>query len=90
MRRCLVDRFGFDEAGIRVLLDADPAKPQPTGANIRRNSSGSSGTRSSSTSTATGCDQHFKELVAKVPDGCLFTRVLDSCHSGGIIEWTKE
>ncbi|GJN13211.1 hypothetical protein PR202_ga31557 [Eleusine coracana subsp. coracana] len=46
MRRCLVDRFGFDEAGIRVLLDADPAKPQPTGANIRRNSSGSSGTRS--------------------------------------------
>jgi hypothetical protein len=36
MRRCLVDRFGFDDAGIRVLDDADPAAPQPTGANIRR------------------------------------------------------
>ena len=36
MRRCLVDRFGFDEAGIRVLADADPSTPPPTGANIRR------------------------------------------------------
>ena len=38
MRRCLVDRFGFDDdgVGIRVLDDADPAAPQPTGANIRR------------------------------------------------------
>uniref|UniRef100_J3M8I0 Peptidase C14 caspase domain-containing protein n=1 Tax=Oryza brachyantha TaxID=4533 RepID=J3M8I0_ORYBR len=36
MRRCLVDRFGFDEADIRVLADADPSTPQPTGANIRR------------------------------------------------------
>jgi hypothetical protein len=36
MRRCLVDRFGFDDAAIRVLDDADPAAPQPTGANIRR------------------------------------------------------
>jgi hypothetical protein len=35
MRRCLVDRFGFDEAGIRVLADADPSTPPPTGANIR-------------------------------------------------------
>jgi hypothetical protein len=36
MRRCLVDRFGFDEADIRVLTDADRSAPQPTGANIRR------------------------------------------------------
>nr|CAB3464834.1 unnamed protein product [Digitaria exilis] len=35
MRRCLVERFGFDEAGIRVLADADPSTPPPTGANIR-------------------------------------------------------
>ncbi|OEL18221.1 Metacaspase-4 [Dichanthelium oligosanthes] len=35
MRRCLVDRFGFDEAAIRVLADADPSTPPPTGANIR-------------------------------------------------------
>ena len=35
MRRCLVDRFGFDESGIRVLID-DGSAPQPTGANIRR------------------------------------------------------
>jgi uncharacterized caspase-like protein len=35
MRRCLVDRFGFDEADLRVLSDADPSTPPPTGANIR-------------------------------------------------------
>jgi hypothetical protein len=28
--------------------------------------------------------------VAKVPDGCLFTMVSDSCHSGGLIDKTKE
>jgi hypothetical protein len=36
MRRCLVDRFGFDESGIRVLVDDGSGGPQPTGANIRR------------------------------------------------------
>ncbi|XP_062207138.1 metacaspase-5-like [Phragmites australis] len=36
MRRCLVDRFGFDEGDIRVLVDAEPSAPQPTGANIRK------------------------------------------------------
>ena len=36
MRRCLVDRFGFDEDDIRVLSDKDRSGPQPTGANIRR------------------------------------------------------
>jgi hypothetical protein len=35
MRRCLVDRFGFDEVCIRVLADADPSTPPPTGANNR-------------------------------------------------------
>ena len=33
MRRCLADRFGFDEAGIRVL--ADPSTPPPMRANVR-------------------------------------------------------
>jgi hypothetical protein len=40
MRRCLVDRFGFDEDDIRVLVDADPSEPQPTGTNIRRELAG--------------------------------------------------
>jgi hypothetical protein len=31
---CLIDRFGLDDAGIRVLDDADPAVPQPTGGRI--------------------------------------------------------
>ncbi|GJN14822.1 hypothetical protein PR202_gb01687 [Eleusine coracana subsp. coracana] len=31
MRRCFVDRFGFDEAGSRVLLDADLAELQRPG-----------------------------------------------------------
>ncbi|KAL6619002.1 hypothetical protein ACP70R_034141 [Stipagrostis hirtigluma subsp. patula] len=122
MRRCLVDRFGFDEADIRVLVDADGAAPQPTGANIRLelerlvgdarpgdtlffHYSGHGKRLAAETGQEddTGydecivpCDlnlikdQDFKEIVAKVPDGCLFTIVLDSCHSGGMIEKTKE
>ena len=35
-------------------------------------------------------DHDFKELVAKVPDGCLLTIVSDSCHSGGLIDKAKE
>ncbi|XP_039837724.1 metacaspase-6-like [Panicum virgatum] len=122
MRRCLVDRFGFDEAGIRVLADADPSTPPPTGANIRRELERLvAGARAGDTlffhysghglqlpaesgeDDDTGydecivpCDlnlikdQDFTELVAKVPDGCLFTMVSDSCHSGGLIDKTKE
>ncbi|TVU20026.1 hypothetical protein EJB05_36213, partial [Eragrostis curvula] len=123
MRRCLVDRFGFDEADIRVLVDADPAEePQPTGANIRRelerlvadarpgdalffhfSGHGLRSPAETGQGDDTGYDecivpsdnnyiedQYFKELVAKVPDGCLFTIVLDSCHSGGMVEKTKE
>lgn len=61
MRRCLVDRFGFDESGIRVLID-DGSAPQPTGANIRRELARLVGTRGPGTSsssttagTAYGC-----------------------------------
>lgn len=35
-------------------------------------------------------DQDFTELVQKVPNGCLFTIVSDSCHSGGLLDKTKE
>ncbi|KAF8716739.1 hypothetical protein HU200_025824 [Digitaria exilis] len=35
-------------------------------------------------------DQDFRELVQKVPDGCLFTIVSDSCHSGGLLDSAKE
>ena len=35
-------------------------------------------------------DHDFKELAAKVPDGCLLTIVSDSCHSGGLIDKAKE
>ncbi|CAN6350577.1 unnamed protein product [Urochloa humidicola] len=122
MRRCLVDRFGFDGADIRVLADADPSTPPPTGANIRRELERLvAGARAGDTlffhysghglqlPAETGedddtgydecivpCDgnlikdQDFKELVAKVPDGCLFTIVSDSCHSGGLIDKAKE
>ncbi|GJN17446.1 hypothetical protein PR202_gb04510 [Eleusine coracana subsp. coracana] len=122
MRRCLIDRFGFDEGDIRVLVDADPSAPQPTGANIRRalarlvddarpgdflffHYSGH-GTRlpaETGQNDDTGydecivpsdmnliTDQDFKELVQKVPDGCLFTIVSDSCHSGGLLDSAKE
>ncbi|XP_066363520.1 metacaspase-6-like [Miscanthus floridulus] len=122
MRRCLVDRFGFDEAGIRVLADADPSTPPPTGANIRLelerlvagarpgdalffhySGHGLQLPAETGEDDDTGydecivpCDlnlikdQDFTELVAKVPDGCRFTMVSDSCHSGGLIDKTKE
>ncbi|TVU20029.1 hypothetical protein EJB05_36216, partial [Eragrostis curvula] len=122
MRRCLVDRFGFDEACIRVLADADPATPPPTGANIRQelerlvadarprdvlffhySGHGLQLPAETGEDDDTGydecivpCDlnlikdQDFTELVAKVPDDCLFTMVSDSCHSGGLIDKTKE
>ncbi|CAM6065855.1 unnamed protein product [Sphagnum tenellum] len=35
MRTTLVERFGFDESDILLMLDTDPSTPQPTGANIR-------------------------------------------------------
>ncbi|KAM3404981.1 hypothetical protein ACQJBY_007839 [Aegilops geniculata] len=122
MRRCLVDRFGFDGADIRVLADADPSTPPPTGANIRLelerlvggarpgdslffhySGHGLQLPAETGEDDDTGydecivpCDtnlikdQDFTELVRKVPDGCLFTMVSDSCHSGGLIDKTKE
>lgn len=36
MKALLLDRFGFDEADVLVMLDSDPSLPQPTGKNIRR------------------------------------------------------
>ncbi|KAJ1263497.1 hypothetical protein BS78_09G189300 [Paspalum vaginatum] len=121
MRRCLVDRFGFDESGIRVLTD-DGSGPQPTGANIRRELArlvgdacpgdllffhySGHGTRlpaETGQDDDTGydecivpcdmnliTDQDFTELVRKVPNGCLFTIVSDSCHSGGLLDKAKE
>uniref|UniRef100_A0A0D9V6S3 Peptidase C14 caspase domain-containing protein n=1 Tax=Leersia perrieri TaxID=77586 RepID=A0A0D9V6S3_9ORYZ len=122
MHRCLVDRFGFEEDDIRVLVDRDSSGTQPTGANIRRalaqlvgearpgdflffHYSGH-GTRlpaETGQNDDTGydecivpsdmnliTDQDFRELVQKVPNGCLFTIVSDSCHSGGLLDSAKE
>lgn len=36
MQRCLIERYGFAEEDIVVLIDTDPSYPQPSGANIRR------------------------------------------------------
>ena len=36
MKALLLDRFGFDEADILVMLDSDKSLPQPTGKNVRR------------------------------------------------------
>ncbi|KAG8078205.1 hypothetical protein GUJ93_ZPchr0007g3388 [Zizania palustris] len=123
MHRCLVDRFGFEEDDVRVLVDRDSSSgPQPTGANIRRalarlvgdarpgdflffHYSGH-GTRlpaETGQDDDTGydecivpsdmnliTDQDFRELVQEVPEGCLFTIVSDSCHSGGLLDKAKE
>lgn len=36
MYACLVDRYGFSEENITVLIDTDDRSTQPTGRNIRR------------------------------------------------------
>ncbi|GKB71452.1 metacaspase-4, partial [Tanacetum coccineum] len=36
MHQCLVDRYGFSEDDINVLIDSDDSYTQPTGANIRK------------------------------------------------------
>lgn len=36
MYKCLVDRFGFSEDDITVLIDTDDSYVQPTGKNIRK------------------------------------------------------
>ncbi|KAL4201429.1 hypothetical protein AMTRI_Chr02g258660 [Amborella trichopoda] len=36
MRECLINRFGFHEDDITILIDTDDSYDQPTGANIRR------------------------------------------------------
>ncbi|XP_010926867.1 metacaspase-5 [Elaeis guineensis] len=122
MHRCLVERYGFAEEDIAVLIDTDESYPQPTGANIRRaianlvasarpgdylffHYSGH-GTRlpaETGDDDDTGydecivpCDMNlitdddFREFVDKVPEGCRITIVSDSCHSGGLIDESKE
>ncbi|KAJ0966214.1 hypothetical protein J5N97_027352 [Dioscorea zingiberensis] len=122
MRRCLIDRYGFADEDITVLIDTDDSYTQPTGANIRRaitdlvrsgqrgdilffHYSGH-GTRlpaETGEDDDTGydecivpCDMNlitdddFRDFVDKVQDGCRITIVSDSCHSGGLIDKTKE
>ncbi|KAL5731299.1 Metacaspase-4 [Ranunculus cassubicifolius] len=36
MRRCLIQRYGFEEDDITVLIDTDDSYTQPTGKNIRK------------------------------------------------------
>lgn len=122
MYKCLVERYGFEEENIRVLIDTDDSYPQPTGANVRRalktlaggaragdiiffHYSGH-GTRlpaETGDQDDTGydecivpCDMNlitdddFREFIDKVPRDCFCTIVSDSCHSGGLIERSKE
>ncbi|KAJ6823749.1 metacaspase-4-like [Iris pallida] len=122
VRRCLVERFGFDEDDIEVLIDTDASYTQPTGANVRRaierlirsarpgdllfvHYSGH-GTRlpaETGDEDDTGydecivpCDMNlitdddFRDFVDKVPNGCQLTIISDSCHSGGLIDNSKE
>ncbi|GER33847.1 metacaspase [Striga asiatica] len=122
MYACLVDRYGFSEDDITVLIDSDDSYTQPTGHNIRAaladlvDSSrpgdflfvGYSGhvtrlpaeTREDDDTGYDECivptdmnlitDDDFRDLVDKVPQGCQITIVSDSCHSGGLINETKE
>lgn len=122
MKELLLDRFGFDEADILVMLDSDPSLPQPTGRNIRRSLAkliegtqpgdclvfhysghGTQVPAESGESDDTGSDEaivptdmnlltddDFRDLVNQIPVGVTFTFLSDSCHSGGLIDSTKE
>ncbi|KAG2667036.1 hypothetical protein I3760_15G093200 [Carya illinoinensis] len=122
MYQCLVDRFGFAEEDITVLIDTDDSYTQPNGRNIRRALSdlvrsaepgdflfvhySGHGTRlpaETGEDDDTGYDEcivpsdmnlitddDFREIVDSVPEGCSLTIVSDSCHSGGLIDETKE
>ncbi|KAI5579164.1 hypothetical protein BDE02_08G072600 [Populus trichocarpa] len=122
MCRCLVDRYGFYEDNITILIDTDDSYTLPTGKNVRKalndlvlssepgdflfvHYSGH-GTRlpaETGEEDDTGydecivpCDMNlitdddFRDLVDQVPEGCRITIVSDSCHSGGLIDETKE
>ncbi|XP_020589453.1 metacaspase-5-like [Phalaenopsis equestris] len=122
VHRCLVDRYGFKESDIKILIDTDTAYTQPTGANIRRAITNlvhsaepgdylfvpysGHGTRlpaETGEDDDTGydecivpCDMNlitdddFRLFVEGLPEGCRLTIISDSCHSGGLIENTKE
>jgi Caspase domain len=154
MHSCLIQRFGFSDADIVVMIDTDPSYPQPTGANIRRAMAdlirsaqpgdvlfmhySGHGTRLPAETgedddtgydecivpcdmnLITGClicsdlnhhssdhqlpsyllqwfysiyyyaDDDFRDFVDKLPEGCRITIVSDSCHSGGLLDKTKE
>ncbi|KAG6394231.1 hypothetical protein SASPL_144812 [Salvia splendens] len=122
MHTCLINRYGFSDDDITVLIDTDDSTKQPTGHNIRAALSdlvGSArpgdflfvhysghGTRlpaETGEQDDTGYDEcivptdmnlitddDFRDLVDKVPSGCQITIVSDSCHSGGLIDESKE
>lgn len=122
MQQCLVNRFGFEEEDINILIDTDESYTQPTGANIRRAMAdliasaepgdflflhySGHGTRlpaETGEQDDTGydecivpCDMNlitdddFRKFVDDIPQGCKITIVSDSCHSGGLIDKTKE
>ncbi|KAK9051594.1 hypothetical protein SSX86_028221 [Deinandra increscens subsp. villosa] len=98
MHSCLVDRYGFSEDDINILIDTDDSYTQPTGPDTVRVSP-----RRSGDDDDTGYDEcivpsdfnlinddDFRELVDQVPHGCRITIVSDSCHSGGLIDEAKE
>lgn len=122
MYSCLIERFGFEEENIIVLIDTDERSKEPTGANIRRALTnlveGAEGgdvlffhysghgvrlPAESGDEDDTGYDEcivptdmnlitddDFREFIEKVPRDCVFTIVSDSCHSGGLVEKSKE
>ncbi|WZZ58781.1 hypothetical protein YC2023_058888 [Brassica napus] len=131
MKKCLIDRYGFSNKDIRVLIDTDKSSIQPTGKNIHEalkkliaeEESGDvlvfhysgHGTRlpteqglfdaTNYDECITPCDMNlimstllskldayvtYIDMVAEVKEGCLLTIISASCHSGGLIEETKE
>ncbi|KAK1393190.1 Metacaspase-4 [Heracleum sosnowskyi] len=68
MHRCLIDRFGFSDNDISVLIDTDKSYTQPTGKNIRRALSNLVGSASSGDILFVHYSGHGTRLPAETGD----------------------
>ncbi|KAK7842246.1 metacaspase-5 [Quercus suber] len=100
MYQCLVDKYGYSEEDITVLIDTDESYTQPTRKNIRKALKDLVGHETRlPAETGEDDDTGYDECIVpcdmnlitnQIPEGCRLTIVSDSCHSGGLIDEAKE
>ncbi|KAK3219118.1 hypothetical protein Dsin_013088 [Dipteronia sinensis] len=93
MNEVLIKRLGFKPSGMELLIDAPRPGPNfvmPTGANMEpgRPFRKDEAIVPIDLNLITYLD--FRQLVNRIPKGPSFTFLLDSCHSGGLIDREKQ